>query len=630
MTTLWLRPADRHRLRARLAAGEPTVAGIAALARAQAARPAAEVLVRDPARPAASHLAVLGDRHLAGCAVAALLDDDAAAAGRALAYWLWWTEPWNPSGLGAAAQALHGAVAWECCAPLWTPAGRAAAADRLARLHRGFREINQGNPHAVTNNWWGVTHAGALLAALAAHGEPGADGAAHDLAEGIAWARGRLDAFACHFGDAGLYHEGLGYQGYTASLLLPALLADGAPLLPRHPGLARMGSSLYAAGALLPTVRDDAGADAGPAGFGMALSWNDAGLGWGQDATAAAVLALAPEADRAGLRWMYDRLSGVAGPGCFAPGMAGWFFTLLAYPFDHPAAPDALPRHVRDARQGLVLLRDRYRDGDDCLLGVYAKATHVGGHAQQDAGSVRLIALGHQWIVGGGQARGQRAWQSTCSPLPPAQPDGCGALIWDEPMAGGGAVGIDLRRVSGGYHERYVALHAAGAGAPVALALLDQIDDHLAREWEWTSTFLPGYDGDLHPDGAGFTLRAADGARLDARFLAAKPRTLERREMPGSRRSFSSGGTVAYPGRPFIAATFAPAPRLAIYVAMTVTRGEAPPIALGEGVDLRIGAHRWRRPFGAAVPEAYRPGISGGLCRSPAGVDDFRARPRPG
>jgi len=634
-TRLWLDPDLRARLRRHLAEGEPTVIGIAALARAQAARDPATVLVRDPRRPSASHGPVQGDRYLAGCAVTALLDADAGAARLALAYFLWWTEPWNPSDLGAAAQALHGAVAWDCCAPLWTAAERTAVADRLASLHHGFREVNPGNPHTVTNNWWGVTHSGALLAALAAHGQPGADGAVHDLSEGIAWARGRLDVFAGHFGDAGLYHEGLGYQGYTCSLLLPALLADGGPLLSRHPGLTRMGASLYATAALLPTLRDDdmGGAD----GFGMCLSWNDAGLGWGQDATQALVMALAPSAQRAGLRWLFDRLSGVAGPSGsagpsgFAPGMAGWFFTLFAYPFAIPArAPDGiLPRHVRDARQGLVVLRDRYQDGDDAILGVYAKATHVGGHAQQDAGSIRLIALGHQWIVGGGQARSDRAWQSVCAPpADGARPDGCGALIWDEPTARGGAVGIDLRRVSQGYHERYVALDAGGAGVPVALALLDQIDDHAGRPWEWTLTFLPGYVCELHADGAGFTVRAGDGARLDARFLCARPATLSFRETPASTRTYSSGGTVAYPGRPFIAAAFGPAPRLAVYVAMTVTRGDPPALALGEGVDVRVGSQLWQRPFGEAVPATFQPGRSGGLCQAPAGVERFRARSR--
>lgn len=626
---LWLAHDAPARFRALLAAGEPTLVAIAAWARGEAARDPATVLVRDPQRPANLADDARGDDHVVGCALTALLDQDRAAARRALDTFLFWTAHWNPSDLGAANQALHGAVAWDCCAALWDDAQRAAAADRLATLHRGFREINNGNPHTVTNNWWAVTHGGALVAALAAHGQRGADGGRHDLAEGIAWARGRLDAFATHFGDGGLYHEGLGYQGYTCSLLLPALLADGGPLLPNHPGLRAMAAGIATGSALAPAASDrgEGGDD-----FGMLLSWNDAGLGWWHVGAYPCALALAPATQRGALRWFFDRITGVAGPRRFAGGHAGRFFTLVGYPFDVPAVPPegALPRSVRDGRQGLLMRRSRWQDGDDVVLGAYAKTTWVGGHRQDDAGSIRLIALGQAWIVGGGQARGERDFQSVCAPIGQGTPGGCGALLWDDPRPEGGSLGMDLRKVSSAYHERYLAAEWSGApGVPAVLALLDQADDHLGRDWRWTLSFLPHQRCELHADGAGFTLRA-DDARLDARFLAARPRALALGRMPDSKRTYSGGGTVAYPGRPYVIAEFAPTPRLAVYVAMTVTRGEPPPLTLAEeGTDLLVGAWRWRRPFGAAIPDAWRPGTSGGLCKAPAGVDGYQARARP-
>ena len=98
------------------------------------------------------------------------------------------------------------------------------------------------------NNWWAVTHSGALVAALAVHGKAKQDGNTWDLEEIISRCKGRLKAFCHHFGDAGIYHEGLGYQTYACSYLIPALLAlrnvTGEDVFQQFPSLSRMAASL--------------------------------------------------------------------------------------------------------------------------------------------------------------------------------------------------------------------------------------------------------------------------------------------------------------------------------------------------------------------------------------------------
>lgn len=622
---LWLAPGERERLRSQVAAGEPTLVAIRDLARRQADFDPARELVQPPVGQAAEPTTVPVVDRINGCAIVALLDGDAGAAQRGAAAFLWWTREWTNSDLSTAHQALVGAVLWDCAADAWSTEVRRAMTERLVQIHGTMREINKGNPHNVTNNWWAVTHSGALFAARAVHGEPGVD-----LAEGIAWATGRLEAFADHFGSGGLYHEGLGYQGYTCCFLLPALLLGGREPLPwQREAFATMSASYYSAAVAAPAVSDSPK----PAqGTGLLLSWNDAGLTWPEGNIVACLLRFAPDGQRGALRWCFDRLNGIHGSRTYAPGFAGLFFTVLCYPSDHPACPPTgiLPNHVRDPRQGLIVHRNRWQGADDGVLGLYAKSTWVGGHGQQDAGSIRLIALGHPWIVGGGQARGDRSFQSVVHPISgPGEPAACGAVMWDEARPGGSCTGMDLRRVSVGYHERYVAADWATHGdAPVTLALLDQVDDHAGRDWLWTLVTLPHFTVTLHDDGAGFTIRAADGAQLDGRFLTARPRLLEIRRTPDSTRTYSGGNRETYPGRPYVAAEFAHQPHLAIYVAITVHRGSARSPTLGDGLDLHWGQRTWKRPFGAAIPVAFRPGISSGLCQAPAGVPDYRARPR--
>ncbi len=596
---IWFNDAELARVRQLVAEKEPTATAIAAEAWAMA-----EAGMGGESAPEGDF-----ELFLTACAVMRLLTEERRYALMAHDAMLRWTAEWSRGELKRGAQALIGAIVFECCYDAWTKPQRQAMTELLVKLHESFREIlpDAGDPHIVTNNHWAVAHAGAALAARAVHQRDGVN-----MSEGLEWARERTRVFLHHFGDQGLYHEGLGYLAYPAAFLLPWLVAD-PEMAAAFPNLRNMAASLFSAACARPMVSDE---DGNVSGVGMKLSWNDDGLGWCQSNTVILSMALAHEKQRGALRWMYDRLNGVHADKTFTPGWGGWFFTLLFYPYDTPAQDPngVLPTHLTDTRQGLSVRRAWYRDANDAILGCYARSTFVGGHAHDDAGSVRFMALGHDWIMGGGQARSEAKYQSlvTAADGVRAKPYGLGAVIWDTPNV----FGIDLRKPTIGYAERYVAVEF-GADA-TRLALLDVIDDHLNRDWIWNITFERGLRCETFP--GGFNLFANDGANLHARFFGSQPVEVWQHAAPDANRTYQSGAKKSYPGRPVLSAKFKFEKHLSIYVVMSVQRGPAPVLELRQGLNVNFGGQEWRRPFGAAIPAGFRLGVSGTLCRYPAGT----------
>lgn len=630
---LWFTSADRERLRQRLAQKDPVVVALHARALDAVSTPPspesgdgskvhATMSMECIYLPAAAILSILtGDPVYAREAYAIL---DAALAVPA------------HSDLGKGAYAHQLAIYHECFYDDLEPAQKRRLTRALVDILAALKVVTKGNPYNVGNNWWAITHGGALMAALAADGHRLEEEAPLlDLAEDIAWARGRCLAFCMHFGDAGIYHEGLGYQMYACSNLLPALVAlrhtEGFDFTTRFPNFRRMAHSMFLTACARPALEDTGMSDT----LGSGLSWNDAGQSWGGINSVALMLALAPEAEQGALRWMYDRIKGLAGDGTFGGGWFSLFYMLLYYPYDHPPVDPngVLPLSATDNRQGMVLVRDRIRDADDAILGVYARATHVGGHSQDDAASVRWMALGHDWAMGGGQARPQAQYQSRVTVAPAeAQPEGlqdacakrpteCGHVIWNEPTAAGHAVGLDVRRVLGCHAERYVGAfwNVGGTGA-TAVAMLDLVDDHRGLAFDWNLTFAPDLAYACHADALGFTLSHADGTRMDARLLGTAPVGIDLLRTPDSSRTYSGGNKVDYPGRPYVCARFAPHPHIGMYVVMVAHRGGALLPARIHGVDVRIGTTSWTRPFGEAVPEGFAPGEGGILCLDPTGT----------
>ena len=289
-----------------------------------------------------------------------------------------------------------------------------------------------------------------------------------------------------------------------------------------------------------------------------------------------------------------------------------------------------MPKHVSDPRQGLIIARDRYQDQDDALLGVYARATHVGGHSQKDAGSVRLLAMNYDWIIGGGQARPKPEWQSSVCAAEDewrAKSQNTGLIMWDRSDQQGACVAMDLRKNAICYHERYVATRWATEHSPLVLARFDLLEHQPDRQWWWTQMFAPQLACELVADG--FDLRADDGTNMQVRFIGHQPDDMVLETTPDSTRTYASGGTVTYPGRPYVRAVFGGGRTLQhIYAVATVQRGDAPAIALDNGqnehgIGLAIGESAWERPFGAAVPVDFALGQSRNLCQFPSGTDNW-------
>lgn len=641
---LWFDADHVHHLRQLRDQQEPHLTAILAWAQQEAARSGEALYPAEPG-PQGSQQVVEQGLYQGAHALLALFTADPAVAAdhaaQAVACYRVVNSGPIPSDLGVGARLLEGSILIDSCLPFLSADDRQWLLDCVHGLHLLIRErVTKGNPHVVNNNWWAITHGGCLLAALALDGQGSADGTVYDCQEAILWARQRLHAFCHHFGDAGLYHEGLGYQGYTMSMLYPALLADqhrgGPQVSDCFPHLARSAGSLYASVVACPPTADtpsdvrDVTVDGGDLpSLGMQLSWNDAGPGHRGGIQELAMIALAPVEQRGALRWFYDHLHGIHGDRTFAPGYSGMYLAATLYPYDCPAVPAAghLPTWVVDNRQGLVFRRSGYEGAGDSVLGAYARATHVGGHSADDAGSLRLIALGHDWMVGGGQARGAAAYQSvvTDDSGERPKPTPCGSLFWRECTAHGAVLAMDLRKVHEAYSERHVAVDFSGqCGVAVALALLDQIDDHRSdRGWLWHWSFAPNLSAEVDGDGQGFRLLAADGAQLQARFLAHLPTAITIEDMPASKRTYANGATVHYLPRRYIRAAFAPRAGaqepLAIYTAVTISKGPGPTLRREAGLDLLIGDQAWRRPFGVDLPADFEPGLSGGVCPYPNG-----------
>lgn len=563
------------------------------------------------------------------CAVAYLLTGEFEYAHKARLAVLHMSQPWSRFDLGVAGLSIQATIVQQCCADAWSQGERFTFDALLTRFALAIYQVREANPYQVGNNWWAVTHSCALMAALASHGQMKEDGGRWDHSELIAFCGQRIAAFCKHFGDAGLYHEGQGYQAYACGGLLPALLAwrscGGPDLFERHPNLCQMGPSMAAITCARHNLTDARGQ--GPE-WGSSISWNDHNQGWPAGTMDNVLLAVAPEAHRGALVNWWNRMWGHASPAqTYAPWVHGLYFAAVCYPYDTTEgdANTGLPRHVSDSRQGLWIVRDRYQDRDDALLGAYARTTHVGGHSHHDAGSIRMLALNHDWILGGGNGQDLAEWQSTVCAAEEEwrqKSQNLGLMIWDEVDDQEARMAMDLRACSRGYHERYICVRWATQCSPLMLARLDLIEHQAGRKWWWTQLFAPELRCEIMK--GGFDLHAGDGAHMRVRFIGHQPDELIMGHAPGSHRIFGAD-RIDYPGRPYVRAIFGGGRRLQhIYAVATIQKGLAPTIeATDAGVGLRIGNTPWERPFGAAVPPGFELMKSRNLCQFPSGREDW-------
>lgn len=509
--------------------------------------------------------------------------------------------------LGRGAQTFALVLAYDFAGPILPQNERAAVLELLRDLAVSFLSIRHGNPHIVTNNWYMITHGACLLACMAAHGEMDTRGEMIDLAALERWALHRCEAFCQHFGNAGLYHEGSGYILYTMSMLAPVCVAlrnrRGIDLTELHPGLRYCAHSVILGMGL---CHDDAKMTA------CMLDWNDSGRNAGTLNPLLPLALLSPDDYQIGLLQYLARTIVAPKPmKCqyrgLALGLALWPVNLHGSEAQTTAA---LPRWTHDYRHGFGYWRSDWNPAPAATLGWYARTTHASpGHSQEDAGSLRLMANGTNWICGGGQNRAKAIWQSVLTHVDAAQTkvQKGHAYVFSRSLEETcGCIGMEMRHVLGAYSERYLAWNSS-VGYPICLAVLDLVSEHCKppRAYTWNLSFPRELACAIDSDGAGFSLRHPKAGVLRARFLLDQPERLTHEVMPASTRTYSGGHRVDYPGDGFIAATFGQREALRILVAMAVSPADEDQAPAGMRLDGRAivlgNGVKWQDPFASAI-----------------------------
>ncbi len=575
---LWFTARDLSRLRDRARQGWPK-------AIAEGARVLAEQAESSPSGAAPARL-------LEALALTYILTGDPRHARRAEQVTSVLLEPDLRSDLGTAAQLQAAVIACDLCGTAWAP-------DRLqdfARLLRTRAErlagttLSGDNPDNPFNNWWGVTHSVAALTALWLGG--------HDpsVASLLAREDERVRTYLLNYGDHGHYYEGTGYGFYAMSHWAPYLLASrhawgrdpaaGSAGIPRLPALA------HALTVARPQV-NDTDSESPPERRGMRIFWNDDSGHGARPEIAALLLALAPSSQQAELRWLHDRLTGPEGDRSDASGHGGCLWPFLYYPAEVTPRQPIGPLFCHDQRTGLVVMRNRYQDGDDCVFATYAKSYHAGGHVQEDLGSWRFQGLGAGWAQGGGQAKAAAHFQCVVTRDGRANDGRHGQISYLVPLAAGeGAVSLRLGPASGSRRwDRHFAIDYSGAsGVPALLGAVDECTHEAEAEWTWSLCFERQLRFVAAPERNGFSLHDPSGASLAFTFGSPGNLAFELQQSPTSSRTFSNGSTRVYPGVPYVTARVR-ARQTTFFAVATLQRGDAPAV-------------EWQRERDDALPSA--------------------------
>ncbi len=193
-------------------------------------------------------------------------------------------------------------------------------------------------------------------------------------------------------------------------------------------------------------------------------------------------------------------------------------YAFVHYPLGVEAKPPAacLPLTWAAPGQGWYCFRNRWQDGDDAVVQVFAKARMVKDFSPANAGAWRVLALGREWVVGPRDHDGARGTESVVV-LPDRRDlndQACGVVTWSSTQPdGSGGVTIDLDQVyasartvgkgraplysdpgsvllapnlasSGISGRRAFAVDFSGkCGAPVLLAVLDEVRGDAGSVW---------------------------------------------------------------------------------------------------------------------------------------------------
>ena len=542
----------------------------------------------------------------------ALVDDH-----REAAEWAWrWTAralKWETqSDLGRADQAVHVGQAYSWCRTYWTPEACAETEDWLLAMATRLQPVNsdcKGNPDNPFNNWYAVTQGGAAVAALAILD--------HRPEAELLYRRSRerVQSYLTNYGEEGVSYEGIGYGCYAMhgwGPLVLALKVRGEDLTRFTPGLRRASrfiASVAVARRSPAEVIDEEDSARTP---GSRLTWNDDGTGLPGGRILGLLYAFGEPAWQPTIE---AHFASCRHPGELPIGARGSGFSWLALfwpPELGTAAPDpaALPLSLYDKRLGWTVFRNRYQDAEDCVLGVYAKAYHPGGHSHEDVGSWRFYGLDGGWSQGGGQNKTAPIYQSAIlkngqqyiSEQRVRATEGQISYHAAYPD-GSGVVNVRMAKV---YNcliaDRNFAIDYSGrAGVPVVLGLYDELWDREEADWSWTLCLESDLLFEPWPEENGFILRQPrNGASAAFRFLGPEKLTFTLVEGPPTQRTFSGGTVRNYRGSRYIEARVR-AVKTAFFAVATFQKGEIPEL-LRQGTDkepeARLGGVRIYRQQG--------------------------------
>ena len=342
----------------------------------------------------------------------------------------------------------------------------------------------------------------------------------------------------------------------------------------------------------------------------------------------AAALPIVPEKHKPALLWAWNHVTGAKDDRTIGNAVVGdrgldLAHGFLHYPLDLPGRTagmkpthpsEVMPRDWEASTFGFHCFRSGWGSDDDFIAQVFLKAAPVVGWNHPNAGTFRLLGLGHSWTTGPTSRNGARP-QEPVVLLPDDEHNigACGRLAYRKVQADGSAVlTIDMNDVyataktsktpkgearqaelydrnlirrPGGFADsgitglRAFAFDYSGrSGAPCLMALIDRIDGGGRRLWAWQ---IPqGATVKLVEDG--FVLDQGD-ATMRATFVSPRGVKLaagtEKIEVGDPRHGFH--GEVSRIKAEAAAGSF--------FVVATFQRKDAPAVGIdGEGLGAKV------------------------------------------
>ncbi len=328
---------------------------------------------------------------------------------------------------------------------------------------------------------------------------------------------------------------------------------------------------------------------------------------------------LVPERYKPALLWYWNRLTG-ADAEKTAPTLKGMTpFAFVRYPLMQevggpPVTPRSpgkvLPLTWQASTFGFFCFRNDWQGRNDFVFQLFAKAHPIGGWNHPNAGTIRLLGLGHVWATGP-SSRGADRWQEPVVDLPADAISGgaTGQVThYEAQKNGSGAVTIDLTDLYAGKREgvrlydrhgvrnpagrgdtgitglRAVAIDYSGkSGAPALLAVADKVRGAKQTLWRWQLPRTEALKVTIDEKNGAFVMDYGD-ASMRATFLS--PRNIKLELVAGKRKyrikAGSKGGQMTTRDVNAVYATGGED----YFVVFTVQRKDAPKVNVrGKGLD---------------------------------------------